>query len=137
MATKAELKLLAQHVKPKVRLGDQVMIIAGKDKGEKGLVTRVMPKEQRVIVVQPNDENPDRPKPLNAMVKHKKARQQNEKSARLLMAAPIHISNVMVLDPKTGEPTRVGRKKEGGKIVRYAKKSGELIPDANVMEKGS
>jgi len=127
MPTKAELKLKAQNIKFKVRRGDTVMIISGKDKGEIGFVAAVAPKEQKVIVLKNNDENPDQPLPLNAAIKHRKARTQGEKSARIKIPVPIHISNVMVIDPKTNQPTRVGRKKEDGKLVRYAKKSGEIL----------
>lgn len=130
MPTRAELKQIAQHVKPKIRKGDNVVIISGKDKGEIGFVYAVSPKEQKAIVLKHNDENPDQPLPLNAAVKHRKARSQAEKSTRLRIPVPIHISNLMVLDPKDGAPTRVGRKKEDGKIVRYAKKSGETIVEA-------
>lgn len=130
MPTRAELKQIAQHVKPKIRKGDNVVIISGKDKGEIGFVYAVSPKEQKAIVLKHNDENPDQPLPLNAAVKHRKARSQAEKSTRLRIPVPIHISNLMVLDPKDGAPTRVGRKKEDGKIVRYAKKSGEIIVEA-------
>lgn len=135
MPTKSEHKTQAQHIKFKVRKGDKVMIIAGKDKGQIGFIAAVSPKEQKVMVLKENDENPDQPIPLNAVIKHRKARSQNEKSARIQLPAALHISNVMVLDPKTGEPTRIGRKKEGGKIVRYAKKSKEVLVDANPMEK--
>lgn len=130
MPTRAELKQIAKHVKPKIRKGDNVVIISGKDKGEIGFVYAVSPKEQKAIVLKHNDENPDQPLPLNAAVKHRKARSQAEKSTRLRIPVPIHISNLMVLDPKDGAPTRVGRKKEDGKIVRYAKKSGEVIVEA-------
>ncbi|MFN3684570.1 MAG: 50S ribosomal protein L24 [Fimbriimonadaceae bacterium] len=133
--TKQEIRQKKQRVKLKVRKGDFVRIISGKDKGQEGFVAQVLPDKQKVIVLQPNEEDPDRPLPLNAAVKHKKARFQGEKSARLRIPVPIHISNVMVLDPKTKEPTRVGRRLEDGKLVRYAKKSGERIPDAPVMEK--
>lgn len=135
MPTKAELKLQKQHIKLKVRKGDKVMIITGKDKGQIGIVAAVAPKEQKVLVLQENPENPEEFLPLNAAVKHRKARYQGERSARLRIPVPIHVSNVMVLDPKTGEPTRVGRKKEDGKIIRYAKKSGEALPNADTMSK--
>jgi len=135
MPTKADLKRLATHTKVKIRKGDKVMIIAGKDKGEIGFVAAVSPKEQKVIVLKENDENPDQPLPLNAVIKHRKARSQGEKSARIQLPAPLHISNVMVLDPKTNEPTRVGRKLEDGKLVRYAKKSGQALEDVPAMEK--
>lgn len=133
--TKKEIKQKAQHVKLKVRKGDFVRIVAGKDKGQEGFIAVVLPDKQKVIVLQNNDENPDRPLPLNAAIKHRKAKMQGEKSARMRIPVPIHISNVMVLDPKTKEPTRVGRRLEDGKVVRYAKKSGDLIPDQPVMEK--
>lgn len=129
MPTKAELKLQAKHIKLKVRRGDTVMIISGKDKGEVGFVAAVSPKEQKVIILKNNDENPDQPLPLNAAIKHRKARTQGEKSARIKIPVPIHISNVMVVDPKSGQPTRIGRKKEDGKLVRFAKKSGEVIKE--------
>lgn len=129
MPTKAELKRLSEHIKPKVRQGDKVVIIAGKDKGQTGFVAAVSPKEQKVIVLQENPENEEQPIPLNAAIKHRKARTQAERSARIKIPVPIHISNVMVLDPKSGEPTRIGRRKEGDKIVRYAKKSGQTIED--------
>lgn len=135
MPTKAELKLQKQHIKLKVRKGDKVMIIAGKDKGQVGIVAAVAPKEQKVLVLQENPENPEEFLPLNAAIKHRKARYQGERSSRLRIPVPIHVSNVMVLDPKTGEPTRVGRKKEEGKIIRYAKKSGEALPNADTMSK--
>jgi len=135
MPTKAELKLQKQHIKLKVRKGDKVMIITGKDKGQIGIVAAVAPKEQKVLVLQENPENPEEFLPLNAAVKHRKARYQGERSARLRIPVPIHVSNVMVLDPKTGEPTRVGRKKEDGKIIRYAKKSGDALPNADTMSK--
>ena len=128
--TKAEIKRLEKPIKYKVRKGDQVMVISGKDKGEVGFVWAVSPKDQKAIVLKNNEENPDQPLPLNAAIKHRKAKMQGQKSARVRIPVPIHLSNLMVLDPKTGQPTRVGRKKEDGKTVRYAKKSGEVIPDA-------
>src|SRR5579862_8483789 len=121
MPTKAELKQQATHIKLKVRKGDQVMIISGKDKGEIGYIYAVDPKEQRAIVLKNNEDNPDQPLPLNSAVKHRKARSQAERSSRTRIPVPIHVSNLMILDPKDGKPTRVGRKKEGGKIIRYAK----------------
>lgn len=129
MPTKAELKRLAKPIKLKIRTGDKVVIISGKDKGQTGFVAAVSPKESKVIVLQENPENPDQPNPLNAAVKHRKARTQGERSARFKIPVPIHVSNVMVLDPKSNDATRVGRRKEGDKIVRYAKKSGETIKD--------
>lgn len=128
--TKAEIKARAEAPKLKVRKGDRVMIVSGKDKGQVGFIDKVFPKKQRVVVLQENADNPDAPLPLNAAIKHRKARMQGEKSARLKIAVPIHVSNVMVIDPKTNEPSRVGRRKDGDKTVRYAKKSGQTIIDA-------
>lgn len=131
--TRAEIKARANAPKLKIRIGDKVQIVAGKDKGQQGFIAKVNKKSNRVIVLQDNPENPEIPVPLNAAVKHRKAKMQGERSARVMIPAPIHISNVMVVDPKTGKPTRVGRKVENGKSVRYAKKSGEVIPDMPVM----
>ena len=75
----------------------------------------VLPKKNRVIVDQ-----------VNTVKKHQKPTQDNP-GGIIDKAAPIHISNVMLVDPKSGEPTRVGRKVVDGKIVRYSKKSGEII----------
>ncbi|HRI43772.1 MAG TPA: 50S ribosomal protein L24 [Fimbriimonadaceae bacterium] len=135
MPTKADIKRLRQHVKVKIRSGDRVMIIAGKDKGQRGYVAAVAPKEQKVIVLQDNEENPDQPLPLNAAIKHRKARMQGERSARIQIPVPIHISNIMLIDPKTDKPTRIGRRKEGDKIVRYAKKSNETLKDLPLIDK--
>lgn len=133
--TKAEIKRRAEHVKLKLRAGDKVVIIAGKDKGEKGFVYSIDPLKGKAIVLKENDENPEQPLPLNAVTKHKKAKFQGEKSARFRMPSPIQVSNLMLLDPKSGEPTRVGRRVEDGKIVRYAKKSGETLKDGPAYTK--
>lgn len=127
--TKAEIKRRAAHIKQKLRTGDKVMIMAGKDKGQLGFIAAVDPKEGRAIVLKENEENPEQPLPLNAVIKHRKARFQGEKSARIKLPAPIDMSNLMLIDPTTNTPTRVGRKVEGGKIVRYAKRSGTVLPD--------
>ncbi|RYG49478.1 50S ribosomal protein L24 [bacterium] len=112
----------------KIRKGDKVRIISGKDKGKEGIVAAVSPKEQKILLVQQSEENPEQYIPLNASVKHQKAKQQGERSSRFLKPMPIHISNVQLIDPSTGQPSRVGRRVEDGKLVRYAKKSGETIP---------
>lgn len=135
MPTKAEIKKAGHKRKLKLRLGDRVMIISGKDRGQIGFVAAVAPREEKVIVLQDNPDNADQPLPLNAAIKHRKARMQGEKSARLKIPVPIHVSNVMVLDPKDDKPTRVGRRKEDGKIVRYAKKSGETVTDTELASK--
>lgn len=133
--TKAEIKRRATHIKQKLRTGDKVMIMAGKDKGQLGFIAAVDPKEGRAIVLKENEENPEQPLPLNAVIKHRKARFQGEKSARIKLPAPIDMSNLMLIDPKTNTPTRVGRKVEGGKIVRYAKRSGTVLPDGPTGER--
>lgn len=134
MPTKADLKRLEKPIKLKVRKGDTVMIISGKDKGEVGFVAAVSPKEQKVIVLKNNPDNPDMPIALNAAIKHRKARMQGEKSARITIPVPVHVSNVMVIDAD-GNPTRVGRRVEDGKLVRYGKKNGQTLVNAEVMDK--
>ncbi|MCW5935890.1 MAG: 50S ribosomal protein L24 [Fimbriimonadaceae bacterium] len=133
MPTKAELKAKGKKVKLKVRTGDKVVIIAGKDKGQVGFVAAISPEKLKAIVLQENEENPEQPNPLNAATKHFKAKYQGQKSARIRIPVPIHISNLMVIDPATNEPSRIGRRTEEGKIVRYAKKSGKTIVDTPNM----
>jgi large subunit ribosomal protein L24 len=113
MSKKAQQKRFTPKLH--IKKGDRVVIIAGKDKGEEGEVLEVLPLKNRAIV-----DN------LNMVSKHSKATQDNPGGINEI-PAPIHISNLMLIDPKTGEPTRVGRKVVDGKIMRYAKKSGELI----------
>lgn len=107
-------------MKMKIRKGDIVEVIAGKDKGKRGEVLQVLPKENRVIV-----------QGINIHKKHKKAIPGQvgvQGQPQILeFEAPIHASNVMVVDPKENRPTRVGFQLEGGKWVRYAKRSGELL----------
>jgi large subunit ribosomal protein L24 len=100
----------------KIHKGDQVEIVAGKDKGKRGEVLRVLPASERVIV-----------KGANIAKRHRKARKEGEKGERVEMEASIHISNVMLLDPETNKPTRVGYRIEGGEKVRFAKRSGKVI----------
>lgn len=126
--TKAEIKAASKPLKMKIRRGDKVIIIAGKDKGEIGFVAAVAPREQKVIVLKETD-NPNEPEPLNAVIKHKKAKFQNERSARIKLPAPIHVSNVQLLDPQTGKPTRVKKgTDQNGKATRVSKSSGAVIP---------
>jgi large subunit ribosomal protein L24 len=98
-----------------IKKGDRVMVIAGSSKGESGEVKLVFTKENRAIV-----------EGLNMVKKHTKATQDSPGGINE-MEAPIHISNLMLVDPKSGQPTRVGRKLVDGKLVRYSKKSGEII----------
>jgi len=99
-----------------VKKGDKVMVISGKDKGKTGVVLAAYPKKDRVIV-----EN------VNIVKKHAKPSQDNPQGGIINMEAPIHVSNVMPIDPKTGEPTRVGYQVIDGKKVRIAKKSGAVL----------
>ncbi len=98
-----------------IKKGDRVFVLAGKDKGQEGEVLEVFPGKYRAIV-----------EGVNMVKKHTKATQDNPGGINDV-PAPIHISNLMLIDPQTGEPTRVGRKLEEGKLVRYAKKSGAII----------
>lgn len=99
-----------------VKKGDKVMVISGKDKGKTGLILAAYPKNNRVLV-----------EGVNIVKKHSKPSQANPQGGIMSLEAPVHVSNVMPIDPKTGEPTRVGYKVEDGKKVRVAKKSGEVL----------
>ncbi|OCA91663.1 50S ribosomal protein L24 [Pseudobacillus wudalianchiensis] len=99
-----------------VKKGDKVMVITGKDKGKTGIVLAAFPKKDRVLV-----------EGINIVKKHAKPSQVNPQGGIISQEAPIHASNVMLLDPKTNEPTRVGYKVVDGKKVRVAKKSGETL----------
>ncbi len=100
-----------------IRKGDVVFVNSGDDKGKQGKVLEVLVDDQRAIV-----------EGLNLVSKHTKPNSKNPQGGIVKQEAPIHISNLQPLDPKSGKPTRVGRKVGSkGKLVRYAKKSGEEI----------
>ena len=100
-----------------IKKGDTVKVLAGEDKGKTGVVTKVFIEKKRAIV-----------EGVNMVSKSQKPNAKNPQGGIVKMEAPIHISNLNVVDPKTGEATRIGRKlNENGKLVRYAKKSGEEI----------
>lgn len=99
-----------------IKKGDIVIINAGEDKGKEGKVLSVDPKKQRAIV-----------EGANMISKHTKPNAANPNGGIIKKEASIHISNLNVKDPKTGAATRVGRRLENGKLVRYSKKSGEEI----------
>jgi len=99
-----------------VKKGDMVMAIAGSSKGKQGIILRVFPDKNKALV-----------EGLNMVTKHNKPTQQGAQGSIEKMEASIHISNLMLVDPKTGQPTRIGRKEVNGKIERYSKKSGEII----------
>lgn len=103
--------------KMKLKKGDAVVVISGKEKGKKGTITKVLPQESRVVVGG-----------LNLVKRHSKPSKNNPQGGIVTKEAPLHVSNVALADPKSGKPTRVGFKKlEDGSKVRVAKKSGEVI----------
>ena len=100
-----------------IKSGDTVYVNAGKDKGKTGKVVKVLVEKNRAIV-----------EGVNMVSKNQKPNAKNPQGGIVKMEAPIHISNLNVVDPKTGKPTRIGRRlNENGKLVRYSKKSGEEI----------
>jgi large subunit ribosomal protein L24 len=100
----------------KLRKGDTVIVIAGKDKNKIGTIERVMPSENRVVV-----------KGVNMVKKTLKRSSKNPSGGIIDLTAPIHASNVMLLDPNTNKPARVGYKMTGDEKVRVSKISGEAI----------
>lgn len=100
----------------RIKKGDRVVVTTGRDKGKTGEVSRVIPKEDRVVVQGVN------------MVKRHQRQTQTQAGGIVEREASIHLSNVMIVDPKSGEPTRVGFKTlDDGRKVRIAKRSGEQI----------
>lgn len=99
----------------RVRKGDQVILLKGKDKGKKGEVLKVIPDKSRVIV-----------SGLNLAIHHEKPT-QNKDGGKVSLEASIHVSNVSLLNPSDLKPTRIGFKIIDGKKIRYAKKSGEVV----------
>jgi len=100
----------------KIKKGDKVIVISGKDKGVSGKVLRALPKLDRVIV-----------EGVHVVKRHQKSKKSGETGQIIDKTLPIHISNVALVDPKGGKPTRIGIKIDGGKRVRVAKKSGTVI----------
>ena len=100
-----------------VRKGDTVMVVAGKERGKKGKVLRVIPEKGRVVVER-----------LNLIKKHQKPTQKVRQGGIIEREGSIHLSNVMLVDPASGKPTRVGMKAlSDGKKVRVARRSGEML----------
>ncbi|RKQ85559.1 50S ribosomal protein L24 [Brockia lithotrophica] len=100
-----------------VKKGDEVIVISGKDKGKRGRVLAVYPKKNRVLV-----------EGVNVVKKHMRPSPKNPRGGIIEIEAPIHASNVLPVDPKTGKPTRIGYKVlEDGRKVRYAKRSGAIL----------
>ena len=100
----------------KIKKGDRVVVLSGKDKGKHGEVVKSMPKEGKVVV-----------SGVNIAVRHRKASQANPQGGLERSEAPLHVSKVAIQDPKTGKPTRVRFEERDGKKVRVAAKSGEVI----------
>ena len=105
-------------VKLKIRRGDKVVVLAGRDKGKRGEVVKAFPTENRVVV-----------QGVNMVRKHQK-QTQSQQGGIIAKEAPIHVSNLAIQDPKDGAPTRIGYKiLDDGRKVRFAKSSGEVIDD--------
>jgi large subunit ribosomal protein L24 len=101
----------------KIKKGDRVHVLAGRDKGKRGEVLRVMPSEDRALV-----------QGVNLVKRHTKQTRFGETGGIVTKESPIHLSNLALIDPKTDKPTRVGfRVLEDGKKVRVAKASGEVL----------
>ena len=100
----------------KLKKGDKVIAVAGKDKGKSGKIVHVLVKENKVIV-----------EGLNMMKKHQRPRKSGEKGSVKSIEMPMSASNVMILDPKTGKATRLGKKKVGDNMVRIARASNQEI----------
>ena len=100
----------------KIKKGDRVVVLSGKDKGKHGEVVKSMPKEGKVIV-----------SGVNVAARHRKPSQANPQGGIERREAPLHVSKVALEDPKTGKPTRVRFEEREGKKVRVAARSGELI----------
>ena len=110
----------AERVKLHVTTGDTVRVLRGEDKGKEGKILRVLPKTGRVVI-----------EGVNIVKKHRKARSEQEQGGIIEMPAPVHASNVMLLDPKNGTPTRTKRRTDAdGTKERLSVKSGEPIPRA-------
>jgi large subunit ribosomal protein L24 len=100
----------------KIRRDDEVLVTAGKDKGKTGKVLRVDPAKERVYV-----------EGLNIVKRHQRPNQMGQQGGVIEKEGPIHVSNVAILDPKDGKPTRIGIAREDGKRFRVARRSGQRI----------
>jgi large subunit ribosomal protein L24 len=96
----------------KIKKGDNVIVIAGKDRGATGKVIEAFPREESVMV-----------EGVNIRKRHQRARREGQKGTIIDKTHPVHVSNVMLADPKTGARTRIGKREVGGKLVRFSKKS--------------
>lgn len=100
----------------RIKKGDKVIVIAGKDRGKTGTIFRALPKEDKVII-----------EGVNIVKRHTRRTKANQKGQIIEKAMPIHVSNVQVIDPKTGKPTRIVIKRENGSYARTAQKSGSRL----------
>ena len=99
----------------KLKKGDKVVVLVGKDKTKEGEIIKIIPKDNKAIV-----------SGINTVIRHTK-QTQTDQGGRISKEMPIQLSNIALVDPKQGGPTRVGFKITDGKKVRFAKKSGEII----------
>ena len=100
----------------RVRQGDTVAVISGNDRGKRGRVLRILPKQDRVVI-----------EGVNLRYKHLRKSQQHPQGGRIRKEMPIHLSNVMPVDPESNEPTRVGKRVEDGERQRVGKRSGAVL----------
>lgn len=101
----------------KIRSGDEVIVISGRNRGQTGKVRQVLAEKDRIVI-----------EGVNIVIKHMR-RGRARQAGRVEIEAPLHVSNVMLLDPETKQPTRVGiRKNDDGKNERYSKKTGKTVP---------
>lgn len=110
----------------RIRRGDLVMVVAGADKGVQGRVLRLLLDEDKIVV-----------EGVNLVYRHVRRSQQNPQGGRVRREAPVHVSNVMIVDPEENVPTRVGRKmSDEGKLTRIARKSGAVLDVDSGAKKG-
>lgn len=100
----------------KIKKGDKVIVIAGKDRGKTGTIVRALPKESAVVI-----------EGINVVKKHQRRARQGGKGQVIDRSMPLHVSNVQILDPKTGKPTRIRIDRKDGGYNRVAQKSGARL----------
>jgi len=111
---KANFQLKSENMK--IKKGDNIIVITGKDKGKNGKVIKALPSEDRVIV-----------EGVNIKKRHMRPKKSGQKGQIVEIAASIHVSNIQIIEPKTGTQTRIGSKIVNGKKIRISKKSGAEI----------
>ena len=103
----------------KFRINDDVVITAGKDRGKNGKITKILPKKGKVVV-----------EGVNKAIKHVKGK-EGQSGERVEFFAPIDVSNIAIADPKDGKPSKIGYKVDGRTKIRFARKSGTVLPTAS------